>query len=128
MAVVRSPYANALVKGVGMDEARALPGVIAALESAALVSNLPPLEPLPIPIPGLKKPTRQVLAMDRVRSSHAPACSILTRLVDNSRPGYLLKQYMVRARCWPVSWELIARMFAYLMLTLAVALGRKRDS
>ncbi len=67
MVVVRSPYAHAQIKGIRMDMARTLPGVIAALESAELVSNLPPVEPIPIPLPGLKKPTRKALAVGRAR-------------------------------------------------------------
>jgi aerobic carbon-monoxide dehydrogenase large subunit len=77
MAVVRSPYAHAQVKGIRMDAARALPGVIAAFESAELVSSLPPIEPIPIPIPGLKKPIRKVLAIDRVRYVGDPVAVVL---------------------------------------------------
>jgi len=77
MMVVRSPYAHAEVKGIHPDAARALPGVIAAFESAELVSNLPPVEPLPIPVPGLKKPVRKALAVDRVRYVGDPVAVVL---------------------------------------------------
>jgi carbon-monoxide dehydrogenase large subunit len=77
MAVVRSPYAHAMVKGIQMDAAKALPGIIAAFESMELVSNLPNVEPLPIPLPGLKKPTRKVLAIDRVRYVGDPVAVVL---------------------------------------------------
>lgn len=77
MAVVRSPYAHAQIKGMRMDTARTLPGVVVALEGAELVSNLPPVEPLPIPLPGLKKPTRKALAVDRARYAGDPVAVVL---------------------------------------------------
>ena len=77
MVAVRSPYAHALVKGIRIDAARALPGVIAAFASGEIVSNLPPVEPIPIPIPGLKKPTRKALAIDRVRYMGDPVAVVL---------------------------------------------------
>ncbi len=77
MAVVRSPYAHALVKDIRTDEARALPGVIAAFESAELVSNQPLIESMPLPIPGLKKPARKPLAIDRVRYVGDPVAVVL---------------------------------------------------
>ncbi len=77
MVAVRSPYAHAELKGIRMEAARELPGVIAAFESAELVNNLPPLEPLPLPIPGLKKPIRKVLATDRVRYVGDPVAVVL---------------------------------------------------
>ena len=77
MAVVRSPYAHAQIKGMRMGTARTLPGVVVALEGAELVSNLPPVEPLPIPLPGLKKPTRKALAVDRARYAGDPVAVVL---------------------------------------------------
>src|SRR5947208_1278810 len=77
MVAVRSPYAHAEIKGFRMDEARALPGVIAAFESAELVSNQPLIEPMPLPIPGLKKPARKPLAIDRVRYVGDPVAVVL---------------------------------------------------
>ncbi len=77
MVAVRSPYAHARVKGIRIDAARALPGVIAAFASGEIVSNLPPVEPIPIPIPGLKKPARKALAIDRVRYVGDPVAVVL---------------------------------------------------
>src|SRR6266516_4569953 len=77
MAVVRSPYAHALVKDIRTDEARALPGVIAAFESAELVSNQPLIESMPLPIPGLKKPKRKALAIGRARYVGDPIAVVL---------------------------------------------------
>jgi aerobic carbon-monoxide dehydrogenase large subunit len=77
MVAVRSPYAHAEIKGINMDTARDVSGVVAIVEAAELVNNLPPLEPLPLPIPGLKKPTRKVLATDRVRYVGDPVAVVL---------------------------------------------------
>src|SRR5260370_38463902 len=55
MVAVRSPYAHAEIKGIRMDAARDVPGVVAVFERRELGDKLPPVEPLPLPIPGLKK-------------------------------------------------------------------------
>src|SRR5579884_670846 len=65
MAVVRSPYAHATIKHMQLDAARAVPGVVAVFSGAELVRNMPTL--FSIPMPGLKKPERRPMAMDRVR-------------------------------------------------------------
>jgi carbon-monoxide dehydrogenase large subunit len=65
MVVVRSPYAHARIASMQLDAARSLPGVVAALAGAELVRSMPTLDT--IPIPGLKKPERRPLAVDRVR-------------------------------------------------------------
>jgi carbon-monoxide dehydrogenase large subunit len=62
---VRSPYAHARIASMQLDAARSLPGVVAALAGAELVRSMPTLDT--IPIPGLKKPERRPLAVDRVR-------------------------------------------------------------
>ena len=77
MVAVRSPYAHAEIKGIRMDAARDVPGIVAVFESAELVNNLPPVEPLPLPIPGLKKPTRKALAIGRVRYVGDPVAVVL---------------------------------------------------
>ncbi len=65
MVVVRSPYAHAKITGIRLDTARTLPGVIAVFEGAELVSGMPTFDT--IPIPGLRKPERRPLAVQRVR-------------------------------------------------------------
>src|SRR6266516_4636138 len=65
MVVVRSPYAHAEIKGIQLDAARALPGVVAAFEGAELVNGMPTLHV--VPVPGLKKPERRPLAVGQVR-------------------------------------------------------------
>jgi len=65
MVVVRSPYAHAKIEQIALDEARALPGVVAAFSGAELAGAMPTLTA--IPIPGLKKPERHPMAIDRVR-------------------------------------------------------------
>src|SRR5207302_10241521 len=49
MVVVRSPYAHTIIKGIQLDAARALPGVVAAFASAELVSGMPPMDSFPVP-------------------------------------------------------------------------------
>ncbi|MDQ6661234.1 MAG: molybdopterin-dependent oxidoreductase, partial [Chloroflexota bacterium] len=75
MAVVRSPYAHAEIKDIQLDEARALPGVIAAFSSAELVSSMHTLDT--VPMPGLKKPERRPLAIGRVRYVGDPVAVVL---------------------------------------------------
>ncbi|HLQ29799.1 MAG TPA: molybdopterin cofactor-binding domain-containing protein, partial [Ktedonobacteraceae bacterium] len=75
MAVVRSPYAHAEVKSIKLDEARALPGVVAAFESAELVKGMATFETLPMP--GLKKTERRPLAVGRVRYVGDPVAVVL---------------------------------------------------
>src|SRR5437868_3474622 len=65
MVVVRSPYAHAHINSIQLDAARSLPGVSAAFAGAELVSDMPILET--IPVPGLKKPGRRPMAVQRVR-------------------------------------------------------------
>ncbi len=78
MVVVRSPYAHARITGTHMDAARDMPGIMAVFDSAGLVNDLPSIEPLPLPIPGLKKPTRKALAIGRVRYVGDPVAVVLT--------------------------------------------------
>ncbi|HEY6406820.1 MAG TPA: xanthine dehydrogenase family protein molybdopterin-binding subunit, partial [Ktedonobacteraceae bacterium] len=75
MAVVRSPYAHAIIKNIVLDAARALPGVIAAFTGAELVSGMPTLEA--IPVPGIKKPDRRPLAVERARYVGDPVAIVL---------------------------------------------------
>src|SRR5437763_472931 len=77
MEVLVSPYADALFIGILMDAARALLGVIASFVREEIVVNFPPVETIPIPIPGLKKPTRKALAIDRVRYVGDPVAVVL---------------------------------------------------
>jgi len=77
MVVVRSPYAHARITGIHVDEARNMPGIVAVFESAELVNNLPSVETFPLPIPGLKKPTRKALAIGQVRYVGDPIAVVL---------------------------------------------------
>ena len=74
MAVVRSPYAHAEIKGIQLDAARTLPG-IAAFAGAELVSSVRTIDT--IPAPGLKKPERRSLALGRVRYVGDPVAVVL---------------------------------------------------
>ena len=77
MVAVRSPYAHAEITDIRMDAARNMPGIVAVFESAELVNDLPSVDPLPIPIPGLKKPTRKALAIGRARYVGDPIAVVL---------------------------------------------------
>ncbi len=77
MVVVRSPYAHAKITDIRMDAASNVPGIVAVFESRELVSDLPSVDPLPIPIPGSKKPTRKALAIGRVRYVGDPIAVVL---------------------------------------------------
>ncbi len=75
MALVRSPYAHAEITGIRLDAARALPGIVAAFTAAELVSGLPPIGMLPLP--GLKRPDRRLLAVGRARYVGDPVAVVL---------------------------------------------------
>jgi carbon-monoxide dehydrogenase large subunit len=75
MVVVRSPYAHAEIKHIGLDAAQAVPGVFATFTSEELVSNMRTIDV--VPIPGFKKPERRPLAVDRVRYVGDPVAIVL---------------------------------------------------
>ncbi|GAC1363343.1 MAG: molybdopterin-dependent oxidoreductase [Ktedonobacteraceae bacterium] len=75
MIMVRSLYAHAEITGIQLDAARALPGVVAAFTGEDLVRGLGTLES--IPLPGLRKPARQPMAVGRVRYVGDPVAVIL---------------------------------------------------
>jgi carbon-monoxide dehydrogenase large subunit len=75
MVVVRSPYAHAIIERVALDEARALPGVVAAFSGAELAGGMPELTA--IPVPGLNKPERHPMATDRARYVGDPVAVVL---------------------------------------------------
>ncbi len=75
MVVVRSPYAHANIVSFQLDTARKLPGVLAVIEGAVLVSGMPTLDT--IPIAGLRKPERRPLAISRVRYVGDPVGVVL---------------------------------------------------
>src|SRR5579883_454116 len=75
MAVVRSPYAHALINEIQLDAARALPGVVAVFAGEELVSDMRSIEAMPVP--GLKKPERRPLAVGKVRYVGDPVAIVL---------------------------------------------------
>lgn len=75
MFVVRSLYAHAEIKSIQLEAARSLSGVIAAYSGAELVAGMPTLDT--IPVPGLNKPERRPLAVDRVRYVGDPVAVVL---------------------------------------------------
>ncbi len=75
MLVVRSLYAHAEITAIDLDAVRTLPGVIAAFTGAELVEGMPSIES--IPVPGLRKPQRRPMAVDRVRYVGDPVAVIV---------------------------------------------------
>src|SRR5258707_2009755 len=75
LAVVRSPYAHATIKGINLDAARALPGVAAAFAGVELVSGMPTFDSFPVA--GLKNPERRPLAVGRARYVGDPVAVVL---------------------------------------------------
>ncbi|MGH2493688.1 MAG: xanthine dehydrogenase family protein molybdopterin-binding subunit [Ktedonobacteraceae bacterium] len=82
MAVVRSPYAHAELKNIRMDAAKALPGVVAVFAGKELVSDMRPMDT--IPLPGLKKPERRPLALGRVRYMGDPVAVVLAESLSSA--------------------------------------------
>src|SRR6266516_517446 len=76
MAVVRSPYGHAEIERIQLDDARALPGVVAAFAAAELVHALPNMDTMPIPR-DLKRPERKPLAVQRARYVGDPVAVIV---------------------------------------------------
>jgi aerobic carbon-monoxide dehydrogenase large subunit len=62
--IVRSPHAAAKIKGIAIDEARKLPGVV-AIFTGADIAKLGPV-PCAASLPGLRVPHHHLLAQDRV--------------------------------------------------------------
>src|SRR5579884_1243435 len=75
MAVVRSPYAHALINEIQLDAARALPGVVAVFAGEELVGGMRSIDAMPVP--GLKKPERRPLAVGKVRYVGDPIAVVL---------------------------------------------------
>ena len=78
MAVVRSPYAHAAIRSIRLDNARALPGVVAAVTGADLASDLRTMD-IGMPLPGLKKPEHRPLELGKVRYVGDPVAVILAQ-------------------------------------------------
>jgi len=75
MIAVRSPYAHAEIAAIQLAAAQALPGVVAAFTGAELVSTLPSIEN--VPMPGLRRPERRPLAIERVRYVGDPVAVVV---------------------------------------------------
>ena len=74
--MVRSPYAHADIKGIHLETARALPGVVAAFAAEELIHDLPEMEIIPMP-QSLKAPARKPLALQRARYVGDPLAVIV---------------------------------------------------
>ncbi|HTN80332.1 MAG TPA: xanthine dehydrogenase family protein molybdopterin-binding subunit [Acidimicrobiales bacterium] len=76
-AFVRSPVAHALVTAVNVDQARALPGVVAVYTGAELQELLAPGAPPPTLFPGMPSPAFTILATDKVRLVGDPVALVV---------------------------------------------------
>src|SRR5262249_34798101 len=86
-AVVRSPHAHALIRGVDLAAARACPGVVTAVAGAATAERLGPLPTLvwkpPSPVlrervdPLIRLETQHLVAVDRVRYVGEPVAVVV---------------------------------------------------
>lgn len=76
MAVVRSPYAHAEIQSIQMEDARAVPGVVAAFAAHELVQTLPDIETMAV-VRNLKKPPRKPLAVGRARYMGDPVAVVV---------------------------------------------------
>ncbi len=75
VAFVRSPYAHAKIEHVRLDEAEALPGVIAVFDGSGIMSSMKTLNT--IPVADLKKPEHRPLANGIVRYVGDPVVVVL---------------------------------------------------
>jgi carbon-monoxide dehydrogenase large subunit len=66
LAILRSPYAHAIIKNVDLSRARSAAGIHVALAGADLVGRIGSIRPNWI-LPGTQVPDRPVMATDRVR-------------------------------------------------------------
>ena len=76
MVVVRSPYAHAEILDMHLQDAQALPGVVAVLSANDLVETMPAMESIPIPRER-QRPLRKPLATQRVRYVGDPVAVIV---------------------------------------------------
>src|SRR5216684_2974415 len=76
MAVVRSPYAHAVIEHIQLDAALALPGVVTAFDGSELVNSMRTLDV--VPVPNLKKTERRPLpAVTDPEAALAPGAPLL---------------------------------------------------
>jgi carbon-monoxide dehydrogenase large subunit len=76
MVVVRSPYAHAEIQAIHLEDAQALPGVVAALPASELVETMPAMQSIPVPRK-LNRPLRKPLATQRARYVGDPVAVIV---------------------------------------------------
>jgi carbon-monoxide dehydrogenase large subunit len=86
MQVVRSPHAHATIERIGLDDARAVPGVLGVFTAADL-GELGPL-PCVVPVASVRPmvaPPRFALARDRVRHVGDPVAFVIAETRDAAR-------------------------------------------
>ena len=75
MKVVRSPYANAVIRNIDVANAIALPGVVAVYSGRDLIDDLKPMPSANVP--GLLVPNHGPLAVERVRLAGEPVAVVM---------------------------------------------------
>ncbi|MEN8198246.1 MAG: xanthine dehydrogenase family protein molybdopterin-binding subunit, partial [Pseudomonadota bacterium] len=90
--VLRSPYAHGVIRGLAVEDALSVPGVIAVYTGADL--ERAGYNPLPCPLPlksrdgtPLIVPARHVLARDRVRYVGEPVAFVVAETLAAARDG-----------------------------------------
>jgi aerobic carbon-monoxide dehydrogenase large subunit len=75
-AFARSPHPHALIRGIDVDAARRLPGVVAVFTGTDIAKLTNPFMGL-LPLPGLYNPVHYALATDRVRLVGDPVAMVI---------------------------------------------------
>ncbi|MGE0821663.1 MAG: xanthine dehydrogenase family protein molybdopterin-binding subunit [Candidatus Binatia bacterium] len=76
MSVLRSPYAHAKINSINVEDAKALPGVVAVLTSADVSEQTGPV-PCVAEAPGMKLPHHPLLAEGKVRYVGEPVAVVV---------------------------------------------------
>ncbi len=82
LAIVRSPYGSAAIKGVDTSKAEEAPGVVAVYTAADLAGKIGPV-PVAGLVPDAKVPTQPILASDQAKFAGEPVAAV----VADSRYG-----------------------------------------
>ncbi len=88
LAMVRSPHAHGVLRGIDAEVARAMPGVVAIYTGADLAAYAPQTSKLPLKNADgspMRKTMRHALATDKVRFVGDPVACVIARSADEAR-------------------------------------------
>jgi carbon-monoxide dehydrogenase large subunit len=83
--ILRSPHAHARITGIRIEQASKAAGVVAVLTGKDAAADKLGALPCLIPIPGLKAPTRHVLALDEVRHVGDPVAVVVAGTLGQAK-------------------------------------------